>query len=1129
MLPKHYSSFITKLISMQKNITKNYFTGFCKVFLMLLATAFLSGKLSAQVYVNGNLSTGATSSNGTAAPAGFTWSELQGGNGTFGFLGSVTSGNIIADDFTVPAGPNWTISKITFYGYQTGYAGTTSPFTTIRVRIHSGSVTGPVVFGDLTTNRFATSTSALMYRTAATTGLTRQIWAIDANVSASLPPGTYWLEWQTDVTGSVNHFLPTSTVLGVATVAGYNAQLFNAAGTPPAWGPMLDGTNAMDMPFRITYATTSCAGTPAPGNTISTSTSVCSGVSYTLSAQNPTAGIGITYQWQSAPSVTGTFTDIPGATNPTYTTNMTGSMAYQLLVTCSGNTGTSTPVLVSQAPATQCYCTPPPTNCNLNDVILNVTVSTLNNNSTCGTAGYTNYTTTAPTANLVAGGSHPMSVRVGPGGTENVGVWIDYNVNGIFEASEYQALGSGNGVTISNNLNVPAFATPGVTRMRVRVRFATALQGADACLGYTYGETEDYSVRIVPCVVAAITTQPTSKTVGCNDATSFTVATTGSLVTYLWQTRATATSPWVNVTNGAPYAGATTNTLSLSNIPGTFNGRQYRVLYAGACKGVDSSNVVTLTVGPLVAVANPTSGAYCPGGAPVQIQVSNQGGPATTNNFCSGTISVTVPDNLVSGAVSTIPVSIPAGAVITSMAVRFSMTHTWAGDMVMALKAPNGQILNLDYFLTNTGGAGVTTGFVNTIISSAGINALRTGTNPYTNTFRADALNGTPVDPGGPTGYAPTTTTWSALYPAPTGDWTLAMYDGAGGDIGRLTTWCLDITYAAPGTGVFTPTTGLFTDAAGTIPYTGTPISIVYAAPTVSTDYQLVVSNSICSSSAPLTIPISVASALTGASLPATFGSCLNGVTTLTADVTNGNNVSYVWQVSTDGGATWTNISNGGLYSDATTGTLTISGATDAEDGFRYRVIASNPCNTVTSNASVLTINPLPDVQLSANPFTKLLPNLTTTLSAAVSPNPGATYTWYYNGQVVPNATANTLVVDIDHLGDYYVEVSDVNTCGGTSNVVTISDSASNIVFIYPSPNTGQFQVRYTSLNGNVLPRMLNIYDAKGARVYSKSYAINTPYTKMDVDMRRYGKGIYMVELSDNSGRRIATGRVVIF
>ena len=55
--------------------------------------------------------------------------------------------------------------------------------------------------------------------------------------------------------------------------------------------------------------------------------------------------------------------------------------------------------------------------------------------------------------------------------------WIDYNHNGLFESSEFTLLGSGNGVTINGTINIPSTALPGITRMRVRVRFNTLLTG----------------------------------------------------------------------------------------------------------------------------------------------------------------------------------------------------------------------------------------------------------------------------------------------------------------------------------------------------------------------------------------------------------------------------------------------------------------------------------------------------------------------------------------------------------------------------------------------------------------------------------------------------------------------------
>src|SRR5690606_6511566 len=64
----------------------------------------------------------------------------------------------------------------------------------------------------------------------------------------------------------------------------------------------------------------------------------------------------------------------------------------------------------------------------------------------------------------------------------------------------------------------------------------------------------------------------------------------------------------------------------------------------------------------------------------------------------------------------------------------------------------------------------------------------------------------------------------------------------------------------------------------------------------------------------------------------------------------------YQWQLSTDNGTTWTNISGANAASYVVTNTTT------ALSGRRYRVIVTNSCNTVTSNAAILTVNALPTV-----------------------------------------------------------------------------------------------------------------------------------------------------------------------
>src|SRR5690606_26021832 len=116
-----------------------------------------------------------------------------------------------------------------------------------------------------------------------------------------------------------------------------------------------------------------CSGTPAPGNTLSTLTTVCnSAMSFTLSLQNATAGTGVTYQWQSSAN-NSTWSNINLATSSTLTTSQSTNTYYRCQVTCSGNTGTSNSILISNS-FLACYCAAANTSgCSFGDNISNVT------------------------------------------------------------------------------------------------------------------------------------------------------------------------------------------------------------------------------------------------------------------------------------------------------------------------------------------------------------------------------------------------------------------------------------------------------------------------------------------------------------------------------------------------------------------------------------------------------------------------------------------------------------------------------------------------------------------------------------------------------------------------------------
>jgi bacillolysin len=122
-------------------------------------------------------------------------------------------------------------------------------------------------------------------------------------------------------------------------------------------------------------------------------------------------------------------------------------------------------------------------------VALNGLVNTTGSNS-----GYGNFT------NLVAPlpyGDSTITLSAGFRGTtynEFWAVWVDFNKNGIFEASEKVESGNFSSSTnLTGTIKVPTTALPGNTRMRVQMKYNAA---PTSCEAFGFGEVEDYTVNI---------------------------------------------------------------------------------------------------------------------------------------------------------------------------------------------------------------------------------------------------------------------------------------------------------------------------------------------------------------------------------------------------------------------------------------------------------------------------------------------------------------------------------------------------------------------------------------------------------------------------------------------------------
>ncbi len=822
-------------------------------------------------------------------------------------------------------------------------------------------------------------------------------------------------------------------------------------------------------------------------------------------------------------------------------------------------------------------------------------------------------------------------------------------------------------------------------------RYRCAVSGTCPPVAYSNG-------AILTLVALPVVTVTPASTCG-GVANSFGTALTASGAnTYIW-----APVSGLYTDPNATVAYTSTNLATVYAAPTAFT--IYTVTGTNTATGCSNTASALVNYTPPAPTVTPNPVAMCLGDAAVKLKSSSAS--YTNLSFCSGPISVIVLDNNPAGAVSSLTVSgVPANGAISAVNVIWNMPHTWDGDMVFALKAPNGQILNLDYYLSTTGGTGPTTGFVNTTVSSTGTNALSSGSNPYTGIFKADAvITNAFGGAGGPTGYTPTVTSWAPLYSIPNGTWTLAMKDGFGGDQGTLTSWCLNLTYVVgvPSTpATWTPIAGLFSDASASTAYVaGTAVDSVWTRPTPAGVYTyqarvnslppapttVAMSNTATSTNATITFnfknnnsyPVIISdiasmcnftgatnvsayyntvavngppSAITvangwnqfgsasitsigfpnvqpfmsGLSLVvpagATYGMLVSAVLPTNAvnivysnapgqliasaggcDIITGPNIgysglpvpaaptvtprffigsltfspsitactsparsvvvtvnqpiaittqpinavvctdkiasfsvavtgttpSYQWQESRDAGVTWTLITDGGVYSGATTSTLVITNPPVSMNGYQYRcaIAGAAPCATVFTAARLLTVNPLPTVVITASPYRNLLPGLTTTLSSSSSPA-AAINTWFRNNIVVPGATGSSYVVDIDHLGEYYLRVVDVNGCVSSSNKITIGDSTSGRVFISPNPTPGRFVVRYNPSHNNAKPRGIIVRDADGALVLFQEFTLGAPFAPMGIDLSTKSTGIYSVEVVDENMERLAVGRVEV-
>jgi len=244
----------------------------------------------------------------------------------------------------------------------------------------------------------------------------------------------------------------------------------------------------------------------------------------------------------------------------------------------------------------------------------------------------------------------------------------------------------------------------------------------------------------------------------------------------------------------------------------------------------------------------------------------------------------------------------------------------------------------------------------------------------------------------------------------------------------------------------------------------------------------------------------------------------------------------YQWQVSTDGGATWTNLTNSAagaspFYNNVFSATLTIANAPLSINNYRYRVVITTNCGfTINSNATTLTVSATPVV--SAVPVTARVCISDTMVLLSGSPAGGL---WSGPG-VVPGT--NQFIPYNTAVGTWPVKYKVTNTSGCSDSAVInirVEECPERIrlltnggVILYPNPNNGQFNIRVNSTLYNYLG--MKVFTAAGALVKHQKWS-NLPYGRvLPIDLRHLASAVYLVYIYYEDGVRTSetTFKVIV-
>ncbi|HOH91678.1 MAG TPA: carboxypeptidase-like regulatory domain-containing protein, partial [Bacteroidales bacterium] len=171
---------------------------------------------------------------------------------------------------------------------------------------------------------------------------------------------------------------------------------------------------------------------------------------------------------------------------------------------------------MAQAP----YCTPTYNyGCTYGDGLILFQLNTINQSIPCSGSPEWYHDYTSISTDLTIGTNYTLTVQAGYGSTY-VDVWIDFNNNNVFDATECvvnDLICTDSYTNYTANINIPAGTATGPHRLRYRTSWASAV--TDPCASYSYGNAADFTVNIQSGGGGG-STSPVTVTIGTGTSTT---------------------------------------------------------------------------------------------------------------------------------------------------------------------------------------------------------------------------------------------------------------------------------------------------------------------------------------------------------------------------------------------------------------------------------------------------------------------------------------------------------------------------------------------------------------------------------------------------------------------------------